>query len=253
MDFIHAFLNFFSLENIFQFLHFLYLIFIKIISLIIWYILLKSLFSFIKFRFKKEAIKKYPDLLFEEYNKIDFSPLYPKVSSDTTTHNLKNTSNIIYLTRRKKYDFFFIWLLIFLTYHMIQYYNIGIFLIFVFFFLLIFYFYYENQLKIKDIIFDFESGYFYKISLVDRFLKRDFLRMWERFDIYLITWIQVIKKEIPQWSASLECYELNILLKNSLRINILNHVNLREISNTAAILWKRIWVNIYDETTLYYD
>jgi hypothetical protein len=88
---------------------------------------------------------------------------------------------------------------------------------------------------------------------LDKLLRKNFVNISERFNISHVIWIQILEKKVKQWWATLECYELNMLLKNSQRVNILNHVHLRDISNIAAILWKRIWVNIYDETTLYYD
>jgi hypothetical protein len=45
------------------------------------------------------------------------------------------------------------------------------------------YFYYDELLKIKDIVFDFESGYFYKISLLDKLLRKNFVNISERFNI----------------------------------------------------------------------
>lgn len=105
-------------------------------------------------------------------------------------------------------------------------------------------------------IFDFQKSYFYYWKYRKNFLNLEKNKKFSKliFPLNKIDVIQILKKELKEkwWKNSqtytYNCYELNLILNDNSRINILNHGNLNKIKETAQLLSQRLWVKVYDLT-----
>lgn len=125
-----------------------------------------------------------------------------------------------------------------------------------------FLFYYITQ----SFIFDFQNWYFYDLRR-----QKNFYKYWQQeqyrkkiIPLNEIHALQIINEQVEytsneededgytrSYSVNFKSYELNLILKDSSRINILDHNNLDEIRNNAEIIANKLWVKIYDITQFY--
>ncbi len=113
----------------------------------------------------------------------------------------------------------------------------------------LFYFLYRSYL------FDFQSWYFYDT----RYAKKLFeLIQNEKYKDKIISLneieaLQVVSERVHGKNTSYTSYELNMILKNSSRVNIIDHWNLEEIRKNASELANKLWVKVYDITEIYVE
>lgn len=111
-------------------------------------------------------------------------------------------------------------------------------------------FYFRNN---HSKIFDFQNGYFYDLKYrknLEELIKND-----ENYSKYIIPInkihaLQIIWESIlfwRKWHIPYVSYELNAILKNSDRINIIDHKKLRIIQEEAQQLADKLWVKIYQQ------
>lgn len=122
-----------------------------------------------------------------------------------------------------------------------------------------FLFYYITQ----SFIFDFQNWYFYDLRR-----QKNFYKYWQQeqyrkkiIPLNEIHALQIINEQVEYTSneededgytsVNFKSYELNLILKDSSRINILDHNNLDEIRNNAEIIANKLWVKVYDITQFY--
>lgn len=114
---------------------------------------------------------------------------------------------------------------------------------------ILFYFLYRSYL------FDFQNGYFYDT----RYAKKLFeLIQNEKYKDKIISLneieaLQVVSERVHGKNTSYTSYELNMILKNSSRVNIIDHWNLEEIRKNASELANKLWVKVYDITEIYVE
>lgn len=99
-------------------------------------------------------------------------------------------------------------------------------------------------------IFDFQNGYFYNTKYKNKLFT---LLNNEKYNnkftpINQIQALQIISERVSWKNSIFMSYELNMILKNSDRINIIDHWAINEIRKNALELWSRLWVKIYDLT-----
>ncbi len=111
---------------------------------------------------------------------------------------------------------------------------------------IIFYFLFVSK------IFDFQNWYYYNL----RYQKNIYsLLNNEKYKnkiiaINQIHALQIIKERVQSKNSSYYSYELNLILKDSNRMNVIDHGNLETIRQNAEQLANRLWVKIWDITTI---
>lgn len=112
---------------------------------------------------------------------------------------------------------------------------------------ILFYFLYRSY------IFDFQNGYFYDTRLTKKLF--EFLHQEKYKDkiipISEIHGLQIISEWVHGKNTSYTSYELNMILKDSRRVNIIDHGNIEEIRKNADELASKLWVKVYDITQFY--
>lgn len=115
--------------------------------------------------------------------------------------------------------------------------------------LLLFYFLFRSY------IFDFQNWYFYDTRYQNKLFE---LIGQEKYKdkiipIKEIQSLQIVSERVHGKNTSYTSYELNMILKDSKRINIIVHWNLEEIRKNADELANKLWVKIYDLTKVYIE
>lgn len=111
-------------------------------------------------------------------------------------------------------------------------------------FFALFYFIFRSK------IFDFQNGYFYDL----RYQKKIFeLLNNEKYrqkftPLNTIHALQILSERVSWKNSSYTSYELNMICKDSSRVNIIDHGNLDEIRRNAQEIASRLWVKVYDIT-----
>ncbi|MDD5213897.1 MAG: hypothetical protein PHG82_05715, partial [Candidatus Gracilibacteria bacterium] len=113
--------------------------------------------------------------------------------------------------------------------------------------LILFYFLYRSY------IFDFQNGYFYDTRLGKKLFE---LLNNEKYKTKIIPIkeihsLQIVSERVHGKNTSYTSYELNIILKDSSRVNIIDHGNLEEIRKNASELSAKLGVKVYDLTSIY--
>ena len=124
---------------------------------------------------------------------------------------------------------------------------INIIIWFIFFGLWLFVFYLTNNSK----IFDFQNWYFYPLKYKKRIWeyintdrKKD--KIIKISDIYAL---QIIKERVSWNKSSYNSYEINAILKDSSRINIIDHWSFINIKKDSEELSKKLWnIQVWDNT-----
>ncbi len=114
---------------------------------------------------------------------------------------------------------------------------------------ILFYFLYRSYL------FDFQNWYFYDTIYTQKLF--EFLRD-EKYKNKIISLkeiqaLQIISERMHGKNTTYTSYELNMILKNSSRVNIIDHWNLEEIRKNASELANKLWVKVYDITEIYVE
>jgi hypothetical protein len=119
-------------------------------------------------------------------------------------------------------------------------------------FLIIWIFLFVKRKKSK--IFDFESWYFYDLKYKSNIY--EYIYQNEKFNKNIIKLkdihaIQIIEKSVNN-NISRErywryiTYELNIILKDTFRINIVEFNDIIDIRNISTLISEKLWVEVYD-------
>ncbi len=104
----------------------------------------------------------------------------------------------------------------------------------------------------KSKIFDFQNWYYYDLRNQKKLFE---LLNNEKYKnkiipIKEIHALQILKKRVTWKNSSYDSFELNMILRDSSRINIIDHWNLEEIRKNADELSNKLRVKIYDITNL---
>lgn len=112
---------------------------------------------------------------------------------------------------------------------------------------IVFYFLYRSY------IFDFQNGYFYDTRLAKKLFELLHQEKYKNkiIPISEIHALQIISERVPGKNTSYTSYELNMVLKDSRRVNVIDHGNIEEIRKNADELASKLWVKIYDITQFY--
>lgn len=107
----------------------------------------------------------------------------------------------------------------------------------------------------RSYIFDFQNWYFYDTRLTKKLFE---LLPKEKYKdkiipIKEIQALQIISERVHGKNTSYTSYELNMILKDSSRVNIIDHWNLDEIRKNAENLTNKLWVKVYDLTKIYVE
>lgn len=107
----------------------------------------------------------------------------------------------------------------------------------------------------RSYIFDFQNWYFYDTIYTQKLF--EFLRD-EKYKNKIISLkeiqaLQIISERVHGKNTTYTSYELNMILKNSSRVNIIDHWNLEEIRKNASELANKLWVKVYDVTEIYVE
>lgn len=107
----------------------------------------------------------------------------------------------------------------------------------------------------RSYIFDFQNWYFYDTIYTQKLF--EFLQD-EKYKNKIISLneieaLQIISERLHSKNTSYTSYELNMILKNSSRVNIIDHWNLEEIRKNASELANKLWVKVYDITEIYVE
>lgn len=107
----------------------------------------------------------------------------------------------------------------------------------------------------RSYIFDFQNWYFYDTIYTQKLF--EFLQD-EKYKDKIISLkeiqaLQIISERMHGKNTTYTSYELNMILKNSLRVNIIDHWNLEEIRKNASELANKLWVKVYDITEIYVE
>lgn len=107
----------------------------------------------------------------------------------------------------------------------------------------------------RSYIFDFQNWYFYDTIYTQKLF--EFLRD-EKYKNKIISLkeiqaLQIISERVHGKNTTYTSYELNMILKNSSRVNIIDHWNLEEIRKNASELANKLWVKVYDITEIYVE
>ncbi len=107
----------------------------------------------------------------------------------------------------------------------------------------------------RSYIFDIQNWYFYDTRLTKKLFE---LVEQEKYkdkiiQIKEIQALQIISERVHGKNTSYTSYELNMILKSSKRINIIDHWNLEEIRKNADELANKLWVKVYDLTKIYVE
>lgn len=107
----------------------------------------------------------------------------------------------------------------------------------------------------RSYIFDFQNWYFYDTRLTKKLFE---LVEQEKYKdkiipIREIQALQIVSERVHGKNTSYTSYELNMILKDSGRINIIDHWNLEEIRKNADELANKLWVKVYDLTKIYVE
>lgn len=121
-----------------------------------------------------------------------------------------------------------------------------VFSIFPIIFVIIFYFIFVSK------IFDFQNWYFYNLKYQNKLYS---LLNEEKYKnkiipISQIHALQIIRERVVTKNANYNSYELNLILKDSNRINVLDHWNYIILKENSEQIANRLWVKIWDFTTL---
>jgi len=113
-------------------------------------------------------------------------------------------------------------------------------------FIIIFYFIFVSK------IFDFQNWYYYNLKYKNKLysLLNDEKYKNKIVPITQIHALQIIREKVITKNANYNSYELNLILKDSSRINILDHWNYIIIKENSEQIANRLWVKIWDITTL---
>lgn len=101
----------------------------------------------------------------------------------------------------------------------------------------------------KPIVFDKKIGYFYKwkLNLNLEMIDIDDKNITSLNNIYAVQ----LLSEFVYWNmGSYYSYELNLVLKDKSRINLIDHWNLNIIKSNAKTIWNYLWVPVWDWTTI---
>ncbi|MDD3302814.1 MAG: hypothetical protein PHN31_04600 [Candidatus Gracilibacteria bacterium] len=117
-------------------------------------------------------------------------------------------------------------------------------IIFNFVFIIIFY----NIFRSK--IFDFQNGYFYDLRYQNKIysLINDEKYKNKIIPINQIHAIQIIKEKVKAKNGSYYSYEFNLILKDSSRINVMDHGNIVKIRSDADQIANRLGLKVWDFT-----
>ncbi len=107
----------------------------------------------------------------------------------------------------------------------------------------------------RSYIFDFQNGYFYDTKYAKKLFE---LIQNEKYKDKIISIneihaLQIISERVHGKNTSYTSYELNMILKNSSRVNIIDHWNLEEIRKNASELANKLWVKVYYITEIYVE
>lgn len=109
---------------------------------------------------------------------------------------------------------------------------------------LFFYFIFRSK------IFDFQNGYFYDLryqkKLFDLLYNEKYKQKFTQLSN--IHALQILSERVSWKNSSYTSYELNMICKDSSRVNIIDHGNLDEIRRNAQEISQRLWVKVYDIT-----
>lgn len=111
---------------------------------------------------------------------------------------------------------------------------------------ILFYFLYRSY------IFDFQNGYFYDTRLAKKLFELLHQEKYKNkiIPISEIYAIQIISERVHGKNTTYTSYELNMILKDSRRVNVIDHGNIEEIRKNADELANKLWVKVYDFTKI---
>jgi hypothetical protein len=102
----------------------------------------------------------------------------------------------------------------------------------------------------KPRVFDRAAWYFYKWKPTNEVWMIDIndKKLTSLNDIYAIQ----LLSESCSWSESSYCsYEINLVLKDKSRVNVMDHGDLNVIRNDAKTIWNFLWVPVWVHTMQY--
>jgi hypothetical protein len=113
-------------------------------------------------------------------------------------------------------------------------------------FVIIFYFIFVSK------IFDFQNWYYYNLRYQKNIysLLNDQKYKNKIISISQIHAIQIIKERVSTKNSSYNSYEFNLILKDSSRVNVIDHWNLEKLRENANQIAARLWIKIWDITTI---
>lgn len=102
----------------------------------------------------------------------------------------------------------------------------------------------------QEKIFDFEEGFYYPLSYKNRL--KDYLNHPEKDIIPLreIYALQIARERIKSGNKNYYSYELNLILKDKKRVNVLDHKDIEQIKKDAHELSIALGIKIYDITEM---
>ena len=101
-------------------------------------------------------------------------------------------------------------------------------------------------------IFDFQNNYFYDLKNRNKLIELilNLLLIKKNIDIKSIYALQIIPERINYHNNNYVSYELNLILKDSSRVLVVDHWDLSEIRNNAQVISQKLNIKIYDLTTV---
>lgn len=101
-------------------------------------------------------------------------------------------------------------------------------------------------------ILDFQNWYFYDLRFRENLFEKLNQEKYKNKIIPINNFyaIQIVSELVTWKNSSYTSYELNMILKDSSRINIIDHWDLEEIRKNAFEISNKLWIKIYDITQI---
>lgn len=109
-------------------------------------------------------------------------------------------------------------------------------------FVILFYNWFQSK------IFDFQNWYYYDLRYKNNIfsLINDEKYRNKIIDLKQIHALQIISERVYNKNSSYTSYELNMILQDSSRVNIVDYSNLETIKSNAELLWNRLKIKIWE-------
>lgn len=107
-------------------------------------------------------------------------------------------------------------------------------------------------LMINSFIFDFQNWYFYNKRFQNKlyFYLNDDKYKEKIIQLKEIHALQIVSERVSWKNSSYTSYELNLILKDSRRINVIDHWNINQLRKDTEELAMKLWVKVYDITNI---